>query len=240
MGSTTIQARFGERQYSIGRLVLDRARALGMSRSELVRHLGYPHVGKGHRALSELLTTGKIAPLIAQHLAGALEVDEELVASVMAATAQQQRDEACQRTLARETAYRTAFKPHLRCETTRTIPEPIFIAALLGTARLRHVEVSSEVWNASADDREGLVKRAIQDHYGERDGYVPAFGAIVSYTLVTTPGYLADYGFPFDTNGDRMGSIRPVERVGEAVLGTKRGDARLTGLFRDTPIVILT
>jgi hypothetical protein len=48
------------------------------------------------------------------------------------------------------------------------------------------------------------------------------------------PGYLADYGFPFDTNGDRMGSIRPVERVGEAVLGTKRDDTRLTGLFRDT------
>jgi hypothetical protein len=140
----------------------------------------------------------------------------------------------------RETAYRAAFKPHLRTETTRTIPEPIFIAALLGTARLRHVEVSSEVWNASTNDRDRLVKRAIQDHYGERDGYVPAFGSIVSYTLVTMPGYLADYGFPFNTNGDRMGSIRPVERVGEAVLGTKRGDTRLTGLFRDAPILILT
>ena len=57
MGSTTIQARFGESINPLGRFVLDRARALGMSRSELVRHLGYRHVGNGHRALSELLTT---------------------------------------------------------------------------------------------------------------------------------------------------------------------------------------
>ena len=41
MGSTTIQARFGEDTYPIGRFILDRARALGMSRTELVRRLGY-------------------------------------------------------------------------------------------------------------------------------------------------------------------------------------------------------
>jgi hypothetical protein len=184
--------------------------------------------------------TGTVPPHMAKHLAVALEVDDTVVDAVVAATTRQQQDEARALILAREAAYRAAFKPHLRTETTRTIPEPIFIAALLGTARLRHVEVSAEVWKGSADHRDRLVKRAIQDHYGERDGYVPAFGAIVSYTLVTMPGYLVDYGFPFDTNGDRMGSIRPVQRVGEAVLGTKQGDTRLTGLFRDTPILILT
>ena len=167
-------------------------------------------------------------------------MDDALVDTVAAATTRQQQDEARALILAREAAYKAAFKPHLRTENRPHNPGADLHRPLLGTARLRHVEVSSEVWNASADNRDRLVKRAIQDHYGERDGYVPAFGAIVSYTLVTTPGYLADYGFPFDTKGDRMGSIRPVERVGEAVLGTKRGDTRLTGLFRDTPIVILT
>jgi hypothetical protein len=234
-----IQARFGEDTYPIGRFILERARTLGISRSELVSRLGYRQIGKGHKALTAALMTGTVPPHMAKHLAVALEVDDTLVDTVVAATTRQQQDEARALILAREAAYRAAFRPHLRTETTRTIPEPIFIAALLGTARLRHVEVSSELWNASADDRDRLVKRAIQDHYGERDGFVPAFGAIVSYTLVTMPGYLADYGFPFDTNGDRMGSIRPVERVGEAVLGTKRGDTRLTSVFRD-PILILT
>jgi hypothetical protein len=234
-----IQARFGEDTYPVGRFLFERARALGISRSELVSRLGYRQIGKGHKALTAALMTGTVPPQVRKHLAVALEVEDTLVDAVVAATTRQQQDEARALILARETAYRAAFKPHLRTETTRTIPEPIFIAALLGTARLRHVEVSSEVWKANADNRDRLVKRAIQDHYGERNGYVPAFGSIVSYTLVTTPGYLADYGFPFDTNGDRMGSIQLVERVGEAVLGTKRGGTRLTGLFLDTPILIL-
>jgi hypothetical protein len=41
MGSTTIQARHGEDVYPIGRFILDRARALGLSRTELLRRLGY-------------------------------------------------------------------------------------------------------------------------------------------------------------------------------------------------------
>jgi hypothetical protein len=39
--------------------------------------------------------------------------------------------------------------------------------------------------------------------------------------------------------GDPVGPMQPVERLGEAVLGTTRRDSRLTGLFRDTPIGIL-
>ena len=92
MGSTMIQARFGEDTYPIGRFVLDRDRALGISRTELIRRLGYRDIGNGHKAFSELLTTGKIAPLIAQHLAEALQVDEAIVAALTAATARQQHD----------------------------------------------------------------------------------------------------------------------------------------------------
>jgi hypothetical protein len=49
MGSTTIQARLGEDNYPIGRFILERARALGLSRTELVRRLGYRQIGNGHR-----------------------------------------------------------------------------------------------------------------------------------------------------------------------------------------------
>jgi transcriptional regulator with XRE-family HTH domain len=233
------QARFGEDTYPIGQFILDRARALGLSRSELVRRLGYRKIGNGHRALSELLTMGTVPPQIAKHLADALEVDEALVAAVMAATARQQQDEASQRILARETAYRTAFRPHLRCETEREIPEPLFIAALLTSARLRLVPVCSGTWQVSADERDRLLKRAIQDHYSQHAGRITAFGAIVGYTAVVMPGYLLDFGVPYDLNGDPMGPMGSVKRLGEAVLGTKPGDSRLTGLFRDTPVGIL-
>jgi hypothetical protein len=239
MGSTTIQARHGEDVYPIGRFILDRTRALGLSRTELLRRLGYRKIGNGHKALAELLTTGTVPRQIIQHLAYALRVDEALVAAVMATTAQQQRDEEAQRTLARETAYRIAFQPHLRCETERAIPEPLFVAALLTSVRLRLVPVCPETWHASADERDRQLKAAIQEHYRGHRGHVPSFGAIVGYTTVVMAGYRLDFGLPYDLDGDPAGPMLPVERLQEAVLGTKRSDARLTGLLRDTPIGIL-
>jgi hypothetical protein len=164
MGSTTFQARFDEDICPIGRFILDRARALGLSRSTLVRRLGYRDIGNGHKALAGLLTTGTVPPLIAQHLAEALQVDEAIVDAVTAATARQQQDEASQHILARETAYRTTFRPHLRCETEREIPEPLFIAALMTNARLRLVPVCPKIWQVNADERDRLLKQAIQGH----------------------------------------------------------------------------
>jgi len=49
LGSITIQASFGEDAYPLGRFILDRAQALGLSRTELVRRLGYRQIGNGHR-----------------------------------------------------------------------------------------------------------------------------------------------------------------------------------------------
>jgi len=55
MPTIIMQARFGEAGYAVGRVLLQRARALGLSRSALVRRLGYRDVNAGHRALVELL-----------------------------------------------------------------------------------------------------------------------------------------------------------------------------------------
>jgi hypothetical protein len=58
------------------------------------------------------------------------------------------------------------------------------------------------------------------------------------YNLVTMPGYLVDFGFPYDIRGDPAGPMQTVERLGEAILGVKRGDTRLTGLLPNTPVEI--
>jgi hypothetical protein len=239
MGSTTIQARHGEDVYPIGRFILDRTRALGLSRTELLRRLGYRKIGNGHKALAELLTTGTVPRQIIQHLADALRMDEAIVAAVISATAQQRQDEASRRALNREDAYRTALKPHLRCETERDIHEPLFVAALLTSARLRLVPVCPETWQVSADERDRQLKAAIEEHYRGHRGHVPSFGAIVGYAAVVMAGYRLDFGLPYDLDGDPAGPMLPVERLQEAALGTKRSDARLTGLLRDTPIGIL-
>lgn len=133
----------------------------------------------------------------------------------MAATERQHRDEAGRALLARESAYRAAFKPFLRTNTDRAIPEPIFVAALIGTARLRHVAVPDEVWLGDADYRDMLLKPIIQRHYQDSGGRVAAFGNIIGYTAVTLPGYGADFGFSFDLDGNRLGPMREVGRLGK-------------------------
>lgn len=153
----------------------------------------------------------------------------------MAATERQRRDEAAKYTLARETVYRAGFKPHLRTETARSIPEPLCVAALVGSARLRLVAVPNEAWVSTAGDRDRLLKRVIRDHYRESGGWVPTFGAIVGYTLVTLPGYRVDFGFEFDLDGNPVGRMREVARLGNAGLGLKRGNTQLTGVLKKQP-----
>jgi hypothetical protein len=83
-----------EDHYPIGRFILHRAPAVGMSRSDLVRRLGYRDIGSGVEALSATMLTGVITAQLADHLAGALEANDALVGSVIDATMRQKRDEA--------------------------------------------------------------------------------------------------------------------------------------------------
>jgi hypothetical protein len=124
--------------------------------------------------------------------------------------------------------------------TERRVPSPIFIAALLTTKRLRIVSLPDEAISADEDTRDRLIKTTIIEHYREQRGQVPAFGAITGYALVLLAGYDGvDFGLPFDVRGDPAGSMREVGRLPEATLGTKRGDTRLTGLLKNTPIQVI-
>jgi hypothetical protein len=221
MNSAIISARYRETDYPIGRFVLHRARALGLTRGELARRLGYGDLGNAHKSLGVALTTGTVPVHMRLHLAGALEIDQTMLDAVMAATARQQHDEQRARMVAQESAYAANFRPHLRTETARKVPQPIFVAALIGTARLRCVDLPAETWDVDPDERNQLVRRAIEQHYRDRGGRIAAFGAIVGYTLVIMPGYLSDYGLPFDIAGEQVGPMRVVERLPEAVLGPK-------------------
>ena len=109
----------------------------------------------------------------------------------------------------------------------------------MGTVRLRQVPLSDRAWQLDAEGRDAMVKRVILNHYQTQHGRIISFGEIVGYTLVTLPGYLVDFGIPFDLNGNCAGPMCVVQRLSEATLGTKRGDTRLTGLLKDAPIQTL-
>jgi hypothetical protein len=239
MSSSMIQPRFGEDAFPIGRFILNRASSLGLSRAELVRRLGYRDAGGGHRALSELLMTGTVPPIAARSLAGALEVDQATVDAVIALTAAQSRDTARKHILAQEEAYRAAFRPHLQVQIERQVPSPIFVAAMIGVARLRIVPLPDEAISDSQDKRDRIVKAQIVEHYRSHGGQIPAFGAITGYVLVLVPGYDgADFGVPYDRGGMPAGPMRLVQRLAGASLGLKSGGNRLSlnGLLRSPPI----
>ena len=232
-----MQARFGEDRYAIGRLILARTQLLELSRTDLIQRFGYVSLNSGQRALTELLMTGTPTPIIAARLAKVLDVEQDLIDSVLVATARQRHDEARSRILEQERAYRAAFRPHLQVQTERVIPSPIFIAALIGTARLRLIALPDDTFAAEDENRDRIVKSVIVEHYRDHAGYVPAFGRITGYVLVLLLGYdRVDFGLPFDVDGNRAGALREVLRLPEATLGVKGGDTRLTGLLRNTEI----
>jgi len=257
VGSTTIQADFAEEKYPIGRFVLHRARALSLSRSDLVCRLGFRDISSGHEALTAMLLRGSVAPHVTNSLAGALEVDDAVIGAVIGATMRQKSDEdrldrplwkfqdaisgkkrRCR--VENERAYLAAFRPRLQVQTERAVPSPIFVAALLTVTRLRIVRLPDEALTANDEARDRIIKMIIIDHWRENSGRVPAFGGITGYVLALIARYGGfDFGSPFSVTGDRVGATQKVERLGEATLGTRRGDTRLTGLLKDTPIRVI-
>src|ERR1700732_3848844 len=184
--------------------------------------------------------TGTPSPIIAGKLGETLEIEQDLVDAIMLATLRQKSDEARVQMLEREEAYVTSFRPQLRSETARTIPEPLFIADLLTTARLRVVPTPEDIWSASPDERDRTLKRAIREHFRDQRGSVSAFGRIVGYTAVGMAGYRFDLGHPYDVDGNPAGPMQQVGRLCEAVFGASRGDARLTGLLKNTAVTVVS
>jgi hypothetical protein len=257
MASATIQTDFSEDHYPIGRFILHRARSLGMSRSDLVRRLGYPDTDSGHEALTAALLTGSVVPQMARHLADALEADDALIGFIIGATMRQRCDEARldhalwkftdtirgnkrRQRVESEQAYAASFRPHLQVQTERVVPSPIFIAAMLTVARLQIVRLPDEALEADDETRDRIIRHIILDHWRENGGHVPAFGEITGYVLVLIAGYgVFDFGLPFSITGDRSGAMQKIERLGQATLGTRRGDTSLSGLLKSVPIQVI-
>ena len=215
MPTTTMQARFGEADYAVGRLVLERARAVGLSRSALVKRLRYQDLSAGHRALVELLMTGTVPPFMASRLADALEIETDLLDEVLVATARQQQDEVRAQILRREGAYRDRFRPHLRTETERQVPSPIFIAALYTTARLRVVPTPDGTWSANPEDRtvwSGRESGIISALYGAgcrlSDGSLDTPQSCCPATAATSGASTISTAIPWGVFGKSSGCVR--------------------------------
>lgn len=237
----TFQPRFFEIEYAIGRVVVDRTNALGMSRRQLVHQLGYQdRPFKGHELLSAFLAGANLSPPFLNRLSNVLEIEPSILDAAILATARELDAEAATRALGAEQQYRTSFRPHLQIQTSRRIPSPICVAAVIGIRRLRAVELPPGVASADDEGRDQIARDAVIAHFREHRGIVPCFGEITGYVLVLFPGYDGvDFGVGYDCGGRRSGSITTVQRLPDARLGRRRADGGLDRLLRTKPIQVI-
>jgi hypothetical protein len=125
-GGILIQPRYGEDAYPIGRFILDRARALRLTRTEVVRRLGYRDLGAGHRVLNTILHTGMVPTAFA--LPNKPRICSRSRRSTFYGCTRSDREPNTRRA-ARPSAcsggsLQSSVQPHLRTEAARIRPEP--------------------------------------------------------------------------------------------------------------------
>ena len=132
-----------------------RCNELGLTQPELIRRCRYQNVSKGLRRLEQLYSGDfkKSAGLI-DKLAVAVNVPVDTINHAVEESRKYLRE-------AEEAAWRAAFRPHAIILTERQIPQPIFVAALIGVDVLLRLDFDLRLAPATflAQALDGLRQR---------------------------------------------------------------------------------
>jgi hypothetical protein len=126
---------------AIATLVRSRMIELGLSRGELAKRLGYKNIAKGIRRIDawrdgDLEGTKQFLDVLPQ----ALEVSAETVKRALDQTVRELESAEKQEAEARDKIWRENFRPHAIILTERTVPSPIFVAAIIGVEKLLRID----------------------------------------------------------------------------------------------------
>jgi hypothetical protein len=190
---------------AIAALIRSRMLELGLSRGEFVKRLGYKNIAKGIRRI-DALCEGDIkgTKQFLDMLTQALETSAETVKRALDQTVREIELAEKQEAEARDKIWRENFLPHAVILTERTVPSPIFVAAMIGVEKLLRIDL---------DATQGPVSfvRQVLNHLPER---VPAFGNTIGFVL----NYFPDKAIRFDPNGQPIAILDEAVRPGTAVL----------------------
>jgi len=178
---------------------------LGLSRGEFAKRLGYKNIAKGIRRI-DALCDGDIegTKQFLDALPQALETSAETVTLALDQTVRKLEFAEKQEAEARDKIWRENFRPHAIILTERTVPSPIFVAAMIGVEKLLRIDL---------DAIQGLVSfvRQVLDCLPEG---VPAFGKTAGFVI----NYSPDKAVRFDPNGQPIAILDKAVRPGTAVL----------------------
>ena len=193
-------------QLPIQKLISDRCQVLGLKRADFIRRCGFKNEAKGYRRLDALLagdfnsSRGLIAGLPA-----ALEIPAYVVMKAI-------EESKTQISAVKDFQWRSEFKPHAIILTERKVPEPIFIAAMIGVERLLRIDFDLNQGSLT------FVQQAIEGvrcKLSEWNGLaLPAFGRPIGFVV----NYSPDRAVKFDMTGKADETFPKAYCIGQALL----------------------
>jgi hypothetical protein len=190
---------------AIATLIRSRMIELGLSRGEFAKRPGYKNIAKCIRRI-DFFCEGDIEGTnqFLDGLPQALETSAETVKRALDQTLRQLELAEKQEAEARDKLWRENFCPHAIILTERTVPSPIFVAAIIGVEKLLQIDL---------DATQGPVSfvRQVLDRLPEG---VPAFGKPIGFVINYSPGQAVRFG----RNGRPIAILDKAIRPGTAVL----------------------
>jgi hypothetical protein len=190
---------------AIAALIRSRMAELGLSRGEFAKRLGYKNIAKGIRRIAvlcdgDLEGTKQFLDMLPQ----ALETSAETVNLALYQTVHELELVAKQEAETRDKIRLENFCPHAIILAERTVPSPIFVAAMIGVEKLLRIDL---------DATQGPVSfvRQVLDCLPEG---VPAFGKTAGFVI----NYSPDRAVRFDRNGQPIAILDKAVRPGTATL----------------------
>jgi hypothetical protein len=188
--------------YPIHELIENRQKQLGLGRNELGRRCGFKNLAKALRRIDGVCHGDLDSPgakMVLDNLAGALEVDKNVVEEAIAATAQVIADANRLAEEKRDAAWRKSFKPHAYLVGSQNRPSQITFYGMTG---------GPERWlKIPLDFSQSPVTYAVQAHeFVAKTPFVPYHGRTTGYIVNYTP----DRAVRFDLDGN------PVEHFDRA------------------------
>jgi hypothetical protein len=190
---------------AIAILIRSRMIELGLSRGEFAKRLGYKNLAKGIRRIDVFCEGGiEGTKQFLDVLPQALETSAETVKRALDQTVRELELAEKQEAETRDKIWRENFCPHAIILTERSVPSPIFVAAIIGVEKLLQIDL---------DATQGPVSfvRQVLDRLPER---VPAFGNPIGFVI----NYSPDKAVRFDRNGQPIAILDKAICPGTAVL----------------------
>jgi hypothetical protein len=190
---------------AIAALIRSRMTELGLSRGEFAKRLRYKNIAKGIRRF-DALCDGDLewTKQLLDALPQALETSADTVKRALNQTVREIEMAEKQEAEARDQLWRENFCPHAIILTERSVPSPIFVAAMIGVDKLLRIDL---------DATHGPVTfvRQVLDRLPDA---VPAFGKPIGFVI----NYSPDKAVRFDPNGQPITILDKAVRPGTAVL----------------------